>query len=142
LVHENHPDWCEGLTTDTPDELRARKLARLDIGDIFAAKVEGGNSLPFLVVAADADSIRTRCMTSQFPLVFERGEGVAVEIDDGRTRVWRISCMQPLPLEIHTLMLSVDRRMRLGSNGTTNPLDDGDKRALLYIGDHWDAHPI
>jgi hypothetical protein len=50
--------------------------------------------------------------------------------------------MQPLPLDIHSLMLSLDRRMRLGSNGTTNPLDEGDKRALLFIGDHWDAYPI
>lgn len=81
-------------------------------------------------------------MTSQFPLTFERTNGVAVEIDDGLTRAWRISSMQPLPLDIHSLMLSLDRRMRLGSNGTTNPLDEGDKRALLFIGDHWDAYPI
>lgn len=142
MTHEDHPDWCDGLTTDTPEELRSKKLAHLDTGDIFAARVEGGKSLPFLVVAAEVDSIKTRCMTSQFPLVFQRNDGVAVETRDGRTRVWRISCMQPLPLEIHNLMLSVDRRMRLGSNGTTNPLDEGDIRALVFIHDFWDEHPI
>ena len=142
LIREDHPDWCNGLPTDTPQEFRSRKLARLDVGDIVAARVEGGNSLPFLVIAADAGSIKTRCMTSQFPLVFERTNGVAVEMDGVATRAWRISSMQPLPLDIHSLMLSLDRRMRLGSNGTTNPLDEGDKRALLFIGDHWDAYPI
>lgn len=126
----------------SPEELRSRKLAALEVGDIFGASVDGGNILPFLVVHATAGELLVRAMTSQFPLTFDRKAGEAKEDRDGVTRVWRIVSLQPLPLEHHQLMLSLDRRMRLGSNGTTNPVDEGDIRVLLFLPDHWDKYPI
>ena len=138
----SHPD-CEGLPSYSPGEQRLHKLKLLETGDILAARVPGGNNIPFLVVTADANSINARAITSQIPLVFDRSTGEALDDpDDHPRRVWRISCVQPLPLEIHQLMLSLDRRMRLGSNGITNPLDEGDKRALLYVGDYFEANAI
>lgn len=142
MPQTDHDPRCEGLPNYSPDELRARKLAALDVGDIFGAAISGGNTLPFLVVRADEATLQVRAMTSQFRLAFNRSEGEAVEIDHGVQRVWRVVSMQPLPLEHHQLMLSLDRRMRLGSNGTTSPLDEGDLRALLYLPEHWAAYPI
>ena len=126
----------------SPEELRSSKLAALEVGDIFGASQIGGNILPFLVVHATPDELLVRAMTSQFPLTFDRRAGEANEDRAGASRVWRIVSMQPLPLEHHQLMLSFDRRMRLGSNGTTNPVDEGDIRVLLYLPDHWDKYPI
>lgn len=139
LVHDPR---CDGLRTLTPEELRREKLQALDHGDIVGAAFPGGNTLPFLITAADGNVLQARAVTSQFPLTFDRVTGEAQWEDDGVNRVWRIGCMQPLPLEYHQLMLSLDRRMRLGSNGTTNPLDAGDKRVLLFLGEHWKANPI
>jgi hypothetical protein len=116
------------------------KLAALDVGDILGAGVAGGNILPFLVTRADNVSVAVRAMTSQFPLVFDRAEGNAIDTD--RHLTWRVVSMQPLPLEYHNLMLSLDRRMRLGAKEQTNPLDEGDIRALLYLSEHWATFPI
>jgi hypothetical protein len=137
-----HDPRCDGIATIAPAELRAEKLRALDTGDIFGATRERGNTLPFLVTSATETTVRARCMTSQFYVEFERhtGEG-AHEYEEG-VAVFRIVTLQPLPVEMHALMLAVDRRMRLGSNGTTNPLDEGDKQVLLFLGDHWAAHPI
>ena len=138
-----HDTRCEGLPEYSADELRVMKLAALDVGDIVGARLmDRRDCLPFLIVAADGKTMRTRCMTSQFPLIFERHDGMATENNDGQMREWRISCIQPLPLEMHNLMLSVDRRIRLGSDGTTNRLDEGDKRVLVFIADFWDRYPI
>ena len=144
MINENHPDWCKGLTTLSAEELGRRKLDALQVGDIIHARTTRVPGMPFLVVAATKSTLTTRAMTSQFPLKFSRRTGRAMlqmEWDD-EPRTWFITSVQPLPLEIHNLMLSLDRRMRLGSNGTTNPLDDGDKRALVNIHDHYTAHPL
>jgi hypothetical protein len=142
LRHDQHDEDCEGLKIFSPEELRAAKLSALDVGDIVGARRTNGNILPFLVTRADDRSIAVRAITSQFPLVFDRANGEASDASDGKTATWRIVSMQPLPVEYHTLMLSLDRRMRLGANQQINPLDDGDKRALLYLGEHWAAFPI
>ncbi len=137
-----HDPRCDGLPNLSPAELRASKLSALDVGDIVGATLTGGTTLPFLITHAGDTQLNVRAMTSQFPLTFDREKGEATEIDDGHERLWRIVSMQPLPLEYHHLMLALDRRMRLGSNGETNPLDEGDRRALLNLEGHWAAHPI
>lgn len=136
-----HDPRCHGIQTDTPTELRSRKLAALDVGDIVGATL-GGNILSFLVTRADETFVDARAISAQFQLRFDRATGEATEIEDGQTRHWRIVSMQPLPLEYHNLMLAHDRQRRLGSNGTTNPLGDGEIRAILYLADHWAAYPI
>lgn len=137
-----HDSRCDGLSKLSADELRSNKLLALDVGDIFGAGTATGSRMPFLATRADDLHIHARAMTSQFPVIFDRAKGEARSDLQGQIHHWRIVCMQPLPLEYHQLMLSLDRRMRLGSNGHTNPVDDGDKRALLYLDEHWARYPI
>ncbi len=132
-----HDPRCDGLSETAAADLRAQKLARLEAGDIVAVGREGV-MLPFLVTTADDGHVRGRTITTQVALTFDRTSGETTEGESG----WRIGVMQPLPSEYHLLMLSLDRRIRLGSNGLTNPLDEGDRRALLYLDEHWARYAI
>jgi len=115
---------CEGHLMVWPLRDRKDQLARLVVGDIFHAKPSSpeGASLICLVVSVTESTIHARTVTHQMQTEFDRQTGEGVWGDD------RIPCTidstAPLPVEIHNVMLGLDRKIgwsdfRNGSNRTT-----------------------
>src|SRR4051812_33722470 len=96
--------------------MRDRKelLGNLAIGDIFHANSPNGASLICLVVSVTESTIHARTVTTQTQLEFDRQTGVAVWGDDQVPCT--IDSTAPLPVEIHNVMLGLDRKSRLERN--------------------------
>jgi len=117
--------------TKVPD-LRA-KLSLLVPGDIVRGHDSGGAILICLVEAVGPDRIETRRVTTQDHVTFavETGE----EVGNPESR---LDSVEPLSVDMHNVLLGLDRKMRLG----TLPLSEAEKEALLFVADFYSAHPV
>jgi hypothetical protein len=112
------------------------KLSRLVAGDIFHAECPSGASLICLVEAITNEKIEARRVTTQDHVTFELSTGLSLP-DNGETRCM-IDSIAPLPVDIHNVMLGLDRKMRL----RFAKLDRAEKDALLFVADFYPANPL
>jgi hypothetical protein len=115
---------------------RGAKLSRLVPGDIFHAECPSGASLICLVEAIENGKIESRRVTTQDHVTFELSTGLSLP-DDGEARC-RIDSIAPLPVDIHNVVLGLDRKMRLRFEKP----DRAEKDALLFVADFYPANPL
>lgn len=114
-------------------ELRP-KLSRLVPGDFIHGRCPSGPTLICLVESIGFDRIETRCITTQERYIFSIDTGLTV--DDGV--LCTIDSIAPLPLDVHSVLLGLDRRMRLGQT----PLNRAEIDALIFVNHFYPAHPL
>ena len=89
-------------------------------------------------MAVTKTAIQARTVTHQIHLEFDRQTGVA-EWD-------RVPCVvdsvTPLPVDIHNVMLGLDRKMRLEQDPERFKLDDAEKRALIFVDSHYSSNRV
>jgi hypothetical protein len=72
-------------------------------------------------------------------LEFDRRTGVAIWEGDVRCT---IDSVAPLPLDVHQVMLAIDRKFRLESNLDRLKLSDAEKKALIFVDDYYPENGI
>jgi hypothetical protein len=92
------------------------------------------------VTSTTATTIHARTVTTQFVLEFDRSTGVAKETDDLHGS--RIDSITPLPVDIHNVLLGIDRKFRLETEVERFRLTDAEKRALIYVDSYYESHPL
>ena len=115
---------------------RGAKLSCLLPGDIFHAECPSGASLICLVEAITDGRIEARRVTTQDHVTFDLSTGLSLP-DDGEARCV-IDSIAPLPVDIHNVMLGLDRKMRLRFEKP----DRAEKDALLFVADFYPANPL
>jgi hypothetical protein len=108
-----------------------KPLRNLLPGDIFHADGSGGASLICLVIHVDEDLIEARTVTTSVRLLFDRRTGKSVWSSSGVSGI--IDSLTPLPLEIHNVILGLDRKNRLERNIERVKLSETEKKALLFV---------
>ena len=109
-------------------------LCRLVPGDFIHARCPSGPTLICLVESVGFDRIETRCITTQERYVFDIDSGLTT--DDGV--LCTIDSIAPLPVDVHNVLLGLDRKMRLGEP----PLSRAEIEALMFINRFYPAHPL
>ncbi len=109
------------------------KLSMIVPGDIIHGRCASGPSLICLVESVAADRIETRRITTQCHVTFDIKTGE--DVDNSNCRLDSIA---PLPVDVHNVLLGLDRKMRLGEP----PLDQAEKDALRFLWDFYPAHPL
>src|SRR4030095_9378620 len=94
-------------------------------------------SLICLVMAVTETRIQARTVTHQLHLEFDRQTGVAKRASDERVLGAVVDSVAPLPVDIHNVMLGLDRKMRLEQDPERFKLNDAEKRALIYVVSHY-----
>ena len=117
---------------------RSRALSRLLVGDIFHATCPNGASLICLVEAVTNDRILTRRVTTQDSVEFDRGTGVTL----GNETPCTIDSIAPLPLEIHNVMLGLDRKMRLQRDPEKFKLNKEEIQAIHFVNEYYPSNPL
>src|SRR5258708_3197311 len=121
---------------------RKDQLARLVVGDIFHAHPSSpeGASLICLVVSVTESTIHARTVTTQMQTEFDRQTGEGVWGDD------RVPCTidstAPVPVEVHNVMLGLDRKNRLERIPERFKLNDVEIKALLFLDAHYSSDPL
>jgi hypothetical protein len=108
-------------------------LSKLVVGDIFQADGLNGAHAPCLIYAVTATIIKARSVTTQAHYEFSRETGIG-NWRDGLPVT--ISSIAPLPVEIHNIILGMDRKYRLLRNIKEAALTDDEIRALLFLSEH------
>ena len=127
-------------------------LRNLRSGDIFHGHGSNGAEFIALVTEVRGEIIEARTMTSQIELLFDRetGESVWTEFPPVRPgdgfQGNNVSCVidsiAPLPLEIHEVLLGLDRKMRLERDPERVKFTEAEKNALLFISAHYPSFPL
>lgn len=86
-----------------------------------------------LVESVGPDRIEARRITTQEQVTFDIGTAANIEGPGSR-----LVSIMPLPVEVHDVLLGLDRRMRLG----TMPLSEAEKEALQFVADFYSAHLV
>jgi hypothetical protein len=89
-----------------------------------------------LVEHTTDDRIEARRVTTQDHVTFELSTGLSLP-DNGEARC-TIASIAPLPVDIHNVMLGLDRKMRL----RFEKLNQAEKDALRFVADFYPANPL
>jgi len=121
-------------------------LRNLRSGDIFHGHGSNGAEFIALVTEVRGEIIEARTMTSQIELLFDRETGESVWTEFPFWRDNNVSCVidsiAPLPLEIHEVLLGLDRKMRLERDPERVKFTEAEKNALLFISAHYPSFPL
>lgn len=109
-------------------------LSKLVPGDFIHGRCPDGPTLICLVESIDFHRIQTRSITTQRRYTFDVDTGLTN--DDGV--LCTIDSIAPLPLDVHHVLLGLDRRMRLGEL----PPNRAEIEALIFINHFYPAHPL
>jgi hypothetical protein len=113
------------------------KLSKLVPGDIFHARFPGGQaSYICLVETVTEQTIVSRRITTQEHVEFELATGL--ELPASHEVRCAIDSIAPLPVEIHNVMLGLERKMRLRFEKPNKE----EKEAFLFIADFYPARPL
>jgi hypothetical protein len=109
---------------------------KLAVGDIFHVGFPNGARPICLTIFVDENLIRARSVTSEQHFEFDRqtGAGIAMWRDE-RTPCTILSTL-PLPVDIHNIILGIDRNTRLEEDEAQHELNEDEKRALLYVANY------
>ena len=120
------------------------QLAAVQVGDIihgtYPGYSGGEGSAICLVYELTDDAIHTRAVTTQYIFVFDRQTGTGTR-PDGRAEC-RLDSIAPLPPEIHSAMLDIDRKYRLLDAPEGSKLLRREIDARLFVAEHYPAHPL
>ena len=119
---------------------REKALAKLTVGDIFHAESPNGASLICLVTSVTKDTIEARTVTTQFHCRIDRRTGVGKWSD--RQVPCTVDSVAPLPAEVHSVMLEMDRKYRFERDPEKLKLNGAEKRALLFIHSYYPSNPL
>jgi hypothetical protein len=108
---------------------------KLQVGDFFHAVCPNRASLICLVTAVTDAEIYARRVTTQDDLVFDRRTGITVR--GPVSAPGTIISVAPLPVDIHSIMLELDRRYRLGQEPDRFKLTDVEKQAFIFLNDYY-----
>lgn len=115
-------------------------LAKVVVGDIVHGSIVDGPSLLVLVTDVTAHSIVGRRVTTGQTVRFDRETGVLQD-----TRVGCIDSVEPLPADIHTVLLHLDRVSRTAephSSPDRARLSDAQIAALRFTHAFYPANPL
>ena len=99
---------------------RELSLSNLAEGDIFHGECPNGASLICLVTSVSENIIEARTVTTQLHFQFDRKTGIAKWGDE--PVICTIDSVAPLPMEIHNVMLGLDRKF--GQEIEHSPIED------------------
>jgi hypothetical protein len=119
---------------------RKTLLGRLAVGDVFHAESPKAPSLICLVVSVTEATIQSRTITSGEYFEFDRQTGAA-QWDDEAT-LCTINSVAPLPVDIHNVILGLDRKLRLEQDPERVRLNDVERQALIFVDRHYYANPL
>lgn len=108
---------------------RGVMIHQLVPGDIFHAGCPGGASLICLVTDIGPSSVEARTVTTQHCYSFNRATGVAKSADT----LCVIDSVTPLPVDIHNVVLGIDRKFRLAHTMEGLKLNEAEIQALVFI---------
>jgi hypothetical protein len=124
---------------------RCRRLLYLSLPEIWPAKAcevgaicPNGASLICLVEAVTDDRILARRVTTQDNVEFDRSSGAALGNDAPCT----IDSIAPQPVEIHNIMLGLDRKMRLERDPEKFKLNREEIQAIHFVNSYYPANPL
>ena len=121
---------------------RKAALNRLVVGDIFHATSAEEAPLVSLITSITDTTIHARTMTTQYSLKFDRQTGKGELKGEIRTVRCTMDSIAPLPVDIHNVMLGLDRKSRLEWKEERIKLNEDEKRALLFLDSHYEANPL
>ena|SRR5438552_1666727 len=113
----------------------------LAVGDIFHAERPNGIRLICLAISVSEATIRARSVTNDQHFEFDRQTGTGVVLHLGERHPCAIYSTAPLPVDIHNVILGLDRKFRLEEDPELQKLDDDERRALLYVAKHYSSKP-
>lgn len=140
---------CDACAGRLPDRIRDRGqlLLNLAVGDIFHAVSPKAPSLVLLVVAVTETKIDARNICTQDRLSFDRASGIAGWTDErlfgtDQPVTCTIDSVAPLPVDVHNVLIGLDRKFRLEHDWERIKLTDAEVRALSYVQHHYAANPL
>jgi len=116
---------------------RQKALRSIKVGDLFNAAGDHGVPLICLATSITETAIYARTITHQLEFKFDRRTGVGRE--DEYSIGGTIDSVERLPPDIYEALIGLDRRHRAGDD---RRLSSEEKRALLFLDDFYEAHPI
>jgi hypothetical protein len=119
---------------------RETLLGRLVVGDIFYAAASNGASMICLTVSVTGTTITARRVITEEHLEFDRRTGM-MALADGRAPC-TINSVAPLPIDVHNVILGIDRKFRLENDSERIKLNDAEKNAIILAASHYASHPI
>jgi hypothetical protein len=118
---------------------RKTVLSQLAVGDVIHAESPRAPSLICLVVSVTDTIIQARTVTGGKHFEFDRETGVAQCVDEAACT---IDSVAPLPVEIHNVILGLDRKFRLEQDPGRIRLNDAEKHALIYVDGHYSSNRL
>lgn len=109
------------------------QLSGLVSGDLVHGRDEGKQHLICLVQSVGPNRIKTRGITTQEQVTFDIGTGENVEAPG-----CRLDSIMPLPVDVHDVLLGLDRKMRLGDP----QISEAEKAAFDFADKICLAHPL
>jgi len=119
---------------------RKTLLGNLAVGDLFHAESPKAPNLICLVVSITETTIQARTVTSGERFEFDRQTGVAQWVDEAVSCI--IDSVAPLPVDIHNVILGLDRKFRLEQDPRRVRLNDAEKQALIYVDTHYSSNRL
>jgi hypothetical protein len=116
----------------------SKLLSKLVIGDIFHASSQNLSSLICLVMSVSQTNLKARTVTTQIELEFDRCTGVACWGDEAVP--CSIDSVVPLPVDIHNIVVGIDRKFRLEVKESRLKLNDAEIQALIFIDSYYAAN--
>jgi hypothetical protein len=117
---------------------REATLRKLDAGDVFHATAPNGASLICLTLRATKFSIHAKRITTQSHHAFDPVTGM----EQSEPIPSIIDSVARLPPDILEALLGLDRVYSRGWQEEHHKLTSEEKRALLFIGGFYRAHPL
>jgi hypothetical protein len=116
----------------------------LTVGDIFHADSPNGAHLICLATSVTETTIHARSVTNDQYMEFDRKTGAGIVTWRERKTPCTVYSTSPLPEDIHSIILEMDRKTRLAERPTDRStqdeaqpwLNDNERRALLYVAKH------
>jgi hypothetical protein len=118
----------------------ASAIRKLVVGDIFHANCSNGASLICLVESISESTVNARTVTHQIKVAFDCSTGLESGAEGDSP--CRIDSIAPLPVDIHNVILGMDRKLRLEPDLMKHKLNDDERRALIFIASHYPANPL
>lgn len=124
-------------------------IGNLAPGDIFHAEYPNGASCICLALAVNDAIIQARRVTTQEHLEFDRQTGM--ERDSNAQSLAVIDSVAPLPPEIHSVFMEMDRKngelMAMDEESRFKDLErlkltDAEKNARCFVDSHYASNPL
>lgn len=143
---------CLGtIDKSKPIHDRRTLFHNITVGDIFHAAAPNGRSLICLTTSVTEKTIQARTVTHQMHLEFDREVGIAewigaldwpdLGMSDKPVRC-TIDSVAPLPVDIHNVMLFIDRKSRLNNDWAQVKLSEAEINALLFVSSFYRANSL